>query len=270
VIDQWLEKAGIDDVISPAFAADLSAKFAAKAQRIAELQDEIAQHDLWRKGFAYPRIAELEEALAERTQDWNALHHAIKDCNDELGKIEQQIPALLAAERKAGAEEAHDHMTLRDIQEDQKPWVAHNFGRRATYMPLLGAMEELGELAHAHLKAEQGIRGTVAEHEVAAKDAVADIIIFLLDYCSARGWDAASIVSDTWKAVRTRDFKADPIRGIAGTSSAAQIESGEVEPDFADPRSGADLARTFDAIAKPDTSLVEPDESCYFGGETKP
>lgn len=41
---------------------------------------------------------------------------------------------------------------LRKLQEEQKPWVKHNFGDRPSWMPLLGAVEELGELAHAHLK----------------------------------------------------------------------------------------------------------------------
>ncbi len=70
-----------------------------------------------------------------------------------------------------------EEITLRKLQEEQKPWVIHNFGDRPSWMPLLGLMEELGELAHAHLKEAQGIR-LEENHIENAKDAVADIVIF--------------------------------------------------------------------------------------------
>src|SRR5947209_12487609 len=47
-----------------------------------------------------------------------------------------------------------------------------------------GIFEEAGEIAHARLKRAQGIRGTAAEHDAAEKDALADLFIFLCDYCS--------------------------------------------------------------------------------------
>lgn len=99
------------------------------------------------------------------------------------------------------------------VQYEQKRWVRWNFGERPSYQPLLGAFEELGELAHAHLKQEQGIRGSAEENEAKAKDAVADTVIFLADYCTARGWDISEIVWETWEQVRLRDFKADPENG---------------------------------------------------------
>lgn len=100
--------------------------------------------------------------------------------------------------------------TLRRLQEEQRIWVAHNFGSdRPSWHPLLGAVEELGELAHAHLKEEQGIRSSEGLED-AAKDAVADCIIYLSDYCSARGFDLDEIVSDTWDEVKQRDWKKNP------------------------------------------------------------
>lgn len=98
---------------------------------------------------------------------------------------------------------------LRRVQDEQRPWVKHNFGDRPSWMPLLGVMEELGELAHAHLKREQGIR-TNEDHDAKARDAVADIVIFLADYCSATGIDLESVVLETWEQVKQRDWKADP------------------------------------------------------------
>jgi len=97
-------------------------------------------------------------------------------------------------------------MHLRQVQDEQVPWVNHNFPGRPAWQPLLGAVEELGELAHAHLKADQEIRGTAEEHEEAAKDAVGDIVIFLADYCTARGWDMEDIVTETWNSVKMRDW----------------------------------------------------------------
>ncbi len=89
----------------------------------------------------------------------------------------------------AGQPDTQRPLTFRQLQEEQAPWVAHNFPGREAYYPLLGAIEELGELAHAHLKNIQGIRGTPEEHHAAKIDAVADTITFLADYCTASGID---------------------------------------------------------------------------------
>jgi hypothetical protein len=52
-----------------------------------------------------------------------------------------------------------DGFDLRKFQQEQKDWSKRNFPTQNTpYRPLLGVMEEVGELSHAHLKAEQGIR----------------------------------------------------------------------------------------------------------------
>lgn len=98
---------------------------------------------------------------------------------------------------------------LRKLQEEQRPWVLHNFGSKPTWMPLLGIMEEVGELAHAHLKQAQGIR-TSENHDDNAKDAIGDVVIFLADYCSARGYDFETIVQETWNKVKQRDWKKHP------------------------------------------------------------
>lgn len=115
---------------------------------------------------------------------------------------------------------------LRKLQDEQRPWVKHNFGDRPSWMPLLGIMEELGELAHAHLKQAQGIR-TSEDHEAMAKDAVADIVIFLADYCSSRGFDLEALVTETWAQVRQRDWKADPKAALIPTVEPTTAEREE-------------------------------------------
>lgn len=104
-------------------------------------------------------------------------------------------------------------LTLSDLQKQQAPWVEHNFPGREAYYPLLGAVEELGELAHSHLKMIQGIRGTKEEHLAKAKDAVADVVIFLSDYCTAMGFDFQQCVEETWVMVQKRDWQKDPQSG---------------------------------------------------------
>tara|TARA_Y100000310_G_scaffold36505_1_gene34346 strand:- start:75 stop:866 length:792 start_codon:yes stop_codon:yes gene_type:complete len=114
-----------------------------------------------------------------------------------LGRFEEQASKI---------ERLRESDPIRTAQREQVEWVKHNFGERPSWQPLLGAVEELGELAHAHLKQEQGIR-LHEDHEANAKDAVADVTIYLLDYCSSRGWDFVDLVVSTWAAVRKRDWK---------------------------------------------------------------
>jgi NTP pyrophosphatase (non-canonical NTP hydrolase) len=91
------------------------------------------------------------------------------------------------------------------IQAELLEWQTRNFPDRLSWEPVMGAMEELGELAHAHLKEHQKIRNT-ENHVENARDAVADITIYLLDYCNARGWNFEELVASTWEMVRQRDW----------------------------------------------------------------
>lgn len=112
-----------------------------------------------------------------------------------------------------------DVLKLTQLQMQLAPWVRHNFGQQRpttlqkAYQPLTGLTEELGELCHAHLKQDQGIRGEEEEHEAAGQDAVGDIVIYLADYCNARGWWLDEIVTDTWNQVKERDWQANSKTG---------------------------------------------------------
>lgn len=109
-------------------------------------------------------------------------------------------------------------ITLEILQKQQKSWVAHNFPDRLDYYPLLGAMEELGELSHAHLKTLQGIRGTALEHYDKKCDAIGDIIIYLADYCTANDICMQSALEQTWDHVQGRDWqkKCSACKGVFG------------------------------------------------------
>lgn len=109
-------------------------------------------------------------------------------------------------------------MNLKQLQNEIQEWVEYNFlqGKPSDpNKPLFGAMEELGELSHAHLKQMQGIRGTAKEHELAAKDAIGDLIVYLIDYCNSRNFDLQEIVESTWNEVKKRDWIKYPKNGIS-------------------------------------------------------
>ena len=105
-------------------------------------------------------------------------------------------------------------MELRQLQREMREWSERNFGEQPSYQPLLGVVEELGELAHAQLKEEQGIR-TNENHIEDAQDAVGDLLIFLMNYCSSRGWDVQEILERTWDSVKQRDWKKNPENGVS-------------------------------------------------------
>jgi len=103
--------------------------------------------------------------------------------------------------------------SIRKFQQEQKEWSNKNFKGKEPYQPLLGVVEEVGELAHSHLKGEQGIRGTDIELRSMAQDAVADIIIYLADYCNMRGFDLEHCLEKTWEKVKQRDWTRNKLNG---------------------------------------------------------
>jgi NTP pyrophosphatase (non-canonical NTP hydrolase) len=106
--------------------------------------------------------------------------------------------------------------SILEMQEQHKMWLAHNFPDQKPYQPLLGLAEEVGELAHAHLKAEQNIREAadcMIEPRELMVDAVGDIFIYLMSYCNSNGLDLELCIEDTWKRVIERDWQADRVKG---------------------------------------------------------
>lgn len=84
---------------------------------------------------------------------------------------------------------------LKKIQKEVKEWTDYNFPNQKPYQPLLGMLEELGELSHALLKGEQMIRGSRAENLEKEKDAIGDFVVFSLNYCNCMEWDATNLSS---------------------------------------------------------------------------
>lgn len=92
---------------------------------------------------------------------------------------------------------------INTIQEEQRAWSLANFGPQSPLLPLLGVVEELGELAHAVLKREQGIRKD-ENHLANEKDAIGDVCIYLLDYCNRRGFNLLELINGAWDEVCER------------------------------------------------------------------
>lgn len=108
-----------------------------------------------------------------------------------------------------------DVFHLTQVQESAAEWYKYNFGKDKPHHNFLGVVEEIGELAHATLKMEQGIRGTKEEHMAKIKDASADIVIFLCQLATAHKFDLESEVIKAWDEVKFRDWKKYPGKGKA-------------------------------------------------------
>ena len=104
-------------------------------------------------------------------------------------------------------------MNLTTLQAEHMAWLEHNFPQQQGHDPLLGIVEEVGELAHAHLKASQGIRGTSRELQAEARDAIGDIVIYLASYCNTNGYDLETCVARTWSMVKKRNWQKYPQDG---------------------------------------------------------
>lgn len=104
-------------------------------------------------------------------------------------------------------------MDLYEFQKDHKRWLDHNFPGQLPHQPLLGVVEEVGELSHSFLKMEQGIRGSTEKHLAEAQDAVGDIIVYLASLCNTMGWDLDKCLREAWSEVRERDWQAHPETG---------------------------------------------------------
>lgn len=100
----------------------------------------------------------------------------------------------------------HECMCLNKLQEENDAWTYINFPTKEPDDPLLGLVEEVGELAHAHLKQKQQIRGTWKQHQDAKIDAVGDIVVYLSDYCNQNNINLEDAIRETWEKVKQRDW----------------------------------------------------------------
>lgn len=109
----------------------------------------------------------------------------------------------------------HDTVnSFSELQFDTHTWRAHNFPGASSdaSRQLAGVMEELGELAHAWLKQDQGIR-TDEDLSDQEMDAIGDMVIYLCGYCSARNLSLFECINRAWDEVKDRDWVKYPGTG---------------------------------------------------------
>lgn len=102
-------------------------------------------------------------------------------------------------------------VSLQKLQMAHKIWLANNFPNNEPVDALLGLAEEVGELAHAFLKRKQGIR--TKDFDALIKDAVGDILIFLVSFCNTNNINLCEEVHKVWEVVSNRNWIEDPIKG---------------------------------------------------------
>ena len=94
---------------------------------------------------------------------------------------------------------------LDTIQNEIAIWHIRNFPKSNAEKMLIGMMEELGELAHANLKGSELNKNLSIEE----RDALGDIVIFLLEYCNMRNFRFVDILNETWTKVKRRDYTSE-------------------------------------------------------------
>lgn len=106
-------------------------------------------------------------------------------------------------------------MEVRELIGNIVSWQEYNFGPSygTGYRNLLGVIEEVGELAHAQLKGEQGIRHKPEEILPMKVDAIGDILVFLINYCTSQGIDLIECLEAAWGEIKDRDWRKFPKNG---------------------------------------------------------
>jgi NTP pyrophosphatase (non-canonical NTP hydrolase) len=110
-------------------------------------------------------------------------------------------------------------ISITQLQRDQFIWARKNFGPCQTRWPLLGIVEETGELVHSQLKQEQNIRGSYEEHEAKKKDAIGDLTIYLFEYCSCMEWTVVDLLVEeetTLHALQEHTEDSEPVWDCLG------------------------------------------------------
>lgn len=106
-----------------------------------------------------------------------------------------QVTSLLSCGKMTGGcsdSEAQVKETWQTIQDEQREWSLRNFGDQPASIPLLGMIEELGELSTADA-------GN-------AVDAIGDTMIYMADYCTKRALALYDVVQQA-QAVKQPSYR---------------------------------------------------------------
>lgn len=104
-----------------------------------------------------------------------------------------------------------------DFQGEVMRWAMHNFPSAQVHEPLLGVVEEIGELYNAHSIIKRPENGGAEKREQEIDDAVGDIMVFLAHYCGLNGFSLISCVT-TYGAEDHPMFNPFPLWGLVEAS----------------------------------------------------
>jgi len=102
---------------------------------------------------------------------------------------------------------------LRELQKETQEWRDRNFPGEDAAHQALGVCEEAGEIAHAVLKMDQGIRGDKEKHLLDLEDGIGDLIIFAMGLATNYNLNIDECLQETWNRVKERDWKRNPVDG---------------------------------------------------------
>lgn len=94
---------------------------------------------------------------------------------------------------------------LSELQAKVKEWQGANFGEVQVWELVLGACEEVGELAHCVLKRHRSM-DRQEDLEARMRDAIGDIVVFLMGVCEEEKWDIGEIIKETVGTVVERKW----------------------------------------------------------------
>ena len=99
-------------------------------------------------------------------------------------------------------------LNIGDISAEVAEWTTEKFGEHTpSYLSLIKAVEELGELAGAYIRRIESRDGRDYATQAEINDGVADVVITLMVFCAREGIDFNSTLLDTWQKVRPRNFE---------------------------------------------------------------
>ena len=101
------------------------------------------------------------------------------------------------------------------FQRSLAAWREKNFPDSGAEEQFIGMVEELGEIAQAKLKLKQGIRGNAEDWKTKEKDAIGDLFIYMLNYCSCKKISIFECINLAWSEVKQRDWIKYPKNGVS-------------------------------------------------------
>lgn len=111
-------------------------------------------------------------------------------------------------------------------------WQNNNFKTCTLLQMLAGVFEEGGELSHAILKHQQGIRGMgdPEKFRALAGDAIADIMVYLTQLATMLRLDIWTLYSETAYEVMQRNWAENPDKAHEWEMVGVDTESPEKDP----------------------------------------